>query len=117
MISRRGSGKDGWAHAFSSALRRRTAFDGRYDCNASRLRIVSTCLLSLAEPICGDGRCLKVEYSPSPASDGLQLAVTDLTPPLPPFNFGVTSKSRGAMKFLGRRGRFRKLALAGSSSL
>jgi len=53
---------------------------------------VSTSLLSLAEPIYGDGRNLKVEYSPSPAPEGLQLAVADVTPPLPPFNVRVTSR-------------------------
>jgi len=56
---------------------------------------VSTCLLSLAELIYGGGRYLKVEYSPSPAPDGLELAVTDVTPPLRPFNIRVTSGSIG----------------------
>ena len=40
---------------------------------------VGTCLLSLAEPIYGGGRNLKVEYPRSPAPDGLQLAVADVT--------------------------------------
>ena len=57
--------------------------------------LVSTCLLSLAEPIYRDGRNLKVEYPPSPAPDGLQLAVADVAPPLPPFNVGVTSRGSG----------------------
>jgi hypothetical protein len=57
--------------------------------------LVSTCLLSPAEPIYGDGRNLKVEYPPSPAPDGLQLAVADVTPPLPPFNVRVTSRGSG----------------------
>jgi hypothetical protein len=56
--------------------------------------LVSTCLLSLAEPICRDGRNL-VEYPPSPAPDGLQLAVADVIPRLPPFNVRVTSRGSG----------------------
>ena len=78
--------------------------------------LVSTCLLSLAEPIYRDGRNLKVEYPPSPAPDGLQLAVADVTPPLPPFNVRVTSRGSGAMKTLGTPRPVLKVGLAGSSS-
>jgi hypothetical protein len=37
---------------------------------------IGTCILSLVGPIYGAGRYLKVEYPPSTAPDGLQLAVT-----------------------------------------